>query len=226
MDNMKSMKLDFAAILLELAKRGAIDKSIEISSAKLGEGLGISQQTAARKLKKAEEMGYIAREITKSGQKIRITEKGKNMLKELYHELSLIFKERAILTLCGNVFSGLKEGSYYMSIDEYKKQFEEKLGFTPYPGTLNIRIKNEEDLKRRQELEKLPGIKINGFVKHNRSFGAVRCFKAKLGEISGAVIMPERSHHAINTVEFISDVKVRDKLKLKDGDEICLRIEI
>lgn len=223
---MNSNEFELTPVLIALAKKGAINKSIEISSTKLGEELGISQQTAARKLKEAEEKEYIRREITKSGQKIRISEKGESKLKELYYQLSEIFREKSMLRICGNVFSGLKEGSYYMCIEEYRKQFEEKLGFTPYPGTLNIKIKNEEDLKARQELDKLHGIKINGFVKHDRSFGAVRCFKARLGDIAGAVIIPERTHHAINTIEFISEVKVRDKLKVDDGDEVCLRIEI
>lgn len=41
----------------------------------------------------------------------------------------------------GRVFSGVGEGSFYVSL--YSKKFLEKLGFRPYPGTLNLRLVND-----------------------------------------------------------------------------------
>jgi riboflavin kinase len=42
--------------------------------------------------------------------------------------------------LRGRVVSGLGEGQHYISRQGYLKQFREKLGFEPFPGTLNIKL--------------------------------------------------------------------------------------
>jgi len=216
----------YAELLINIAKKGGAERSIELASKKLGKELKMSQQSAARKLKEAEEKGYIHRELTPKGQRIRLSKKGAEALKQVYSELAGIFKKTSQLVICGEVVSGLKEGSYYMKIPEYKKQFRERLGFSPYPGTLNLKLKNEEDIKARQELERFSGMGIEGFVKNGRTFGSVKCFRAKLGNFSGAVIMPARTHHGFNTLEFISKEKIRDKISLKDGDEICVKIMV
>ncbi len=40
----------------------------------------------------------------------------------------------------GTVFSGKGEGRKFIELPWVKRQIEEKLGFTPYSGTLNIRL--------------------------------------------------------------------------------------
>jgi len=215
----------YAELLVNIAKRGGAEKSIELSSKELGKELRISQQSASRKLKEIEEKGYIHRELTPKGQRIRLSKKGAEAMNQIYSELANIFKKASHLVICGEVVSGLKEGGYYMRVPEYKDQFKRKLGFSPYPGTLNLKMKNEEDIKSRQELERFGGINIEGFIKDGRTFGSVKCFRAKLGTFLGAVIMPARTHHGLNTLEFISKEKIRSKLNLKDGDEVCVKIE-
>ena len=42
--------------------------------------------------------------------------------------------------LNGTVQSGLGEGAYYMSLRPYTDQFLEILGFSPFPGTLNVQL--------------------------------------------------------------------------------------
>ncbi|MEK6977773.1 MAG: DUF120 domain-containing protein [Candidatus Hydrothermarchaeota archaeon] len=118
----------------------------------------------------------------------------------------------------GRVVKGLGEGSHYVQIPEYKNQFIERLGFTPYPGTLNLRVKEGLEALGRRE-----GIEVEGFTKGGRSFGPVKCFKARIGGIAGAVVIPARGRHA-ETLEFIAPVKVREVLKLADGDVV--RIEL
>jgi riboflavin kinase len=110
------------------------------------------------------------------------------------------------------------EGRYYTEQDGYAEQFKNKLGFIPYPGTLNVEIEFVERNKLRL-LKNIGAIIINEFKTENRSFGGVRCFHAKIGGVPGAIVLPKRSHYS-NILEFISPVCLRDKLKIKDGDEI------
>ena len=67
------------------------------------------------------------------------------------------------VTLEGTVFTGLGEGAYYISKEAYRKQFTEKLGFEPYPGTLNLKLSTDYDIKTRREIEAYPAIEIHRF---------------------------------------------------------------
>jgi riboflavin kinase len=132
------------------------------------------------------------------------------------------------VTLEGAVFTGLGEGAYYVSKPDYKKQIVEKIGFEPYPGTLNVRLSKDYDTKTRSELESYPAIEIMGFQGEDRSYGLVRCYPAIIGgKIKGALVTAKRSHYDTSVLELIAPVCIRKQLGLKDGNkvkvEICTR---
>jgi riboflavin kinase len=71
------------------------------------------------------------------------------------------------ITFEGTVFSGKGEGKKFISLPWVKRQIEEKLGFTPYAGTLNIRL-TAESANRKELLEKAKKFEIlpeEGFCK-------------------------------------------------------------
>ncbi len=216
------------AALIALAKAGAYRGYAFISSAQLASMLGVSQQTASRRLKLLEDAGYIAREVSPRGQQVKLTARGKRALGELYAELRTILGDsgKAALTLCGEVTSGLGEGSYYMSLEGYVRQFEERLGFTPFPGTLNLTLKTQEDIRSRQELVNIGGIAVKGFIHGGRRLGDVTCFHAELRGERVAVVLPARTHHSITTIEVIAPVNLRQKLGLKDGDVVAVKVYV
>ena len=121
----------------------------------------------------------------------------------------------------GIVVAGLGEGTYFMSIEHYKKEIKEKLGFDAYPGTLNI----ETDKENIDSLKKLNPIIISGFKKGDKTFGGVNCYNAKIEDIDGAIIIPEINKHKEDIIEFISTVHVKSKLNIKDGDKIKIEIK-
>lgn len=218
--------MDIAA-LLKIAARGAVDRPVELSSSQLASDLGSSQQTAARRLKALEEEGLISRDVLPRGQTVRITSKGKEALGGIYLELSTIYgKEPTAFTICGTITTGMGEGEYYMKMEEYNKQFTEKLGFEPFPGTLNLKLRGGEDIKARQKLAELPGITINGFKKESRTFGSVKCFRAEIEGIEGAVVIPARTHHSGDTIEVIAQEKIKSRLDVKEGDRVCVKVRI
>jgi riboflavin kinase len=169
----------------------------------------------------------VSREINPRGQAIRITSRGKDLLGGIYHDLSTVFgKDPEAITICGTITTGMGEGEYYMKMEEYTKQFSEKLGFTPFPGTLNLKLRGDEDIRTRHRLSDMPGILINGFKKESRTFGSVKCFRADFEGIHGAIIIPARTHHSSDTVEVIAKDKIRNKLGLDEGDKVCVRLRI
>lgn len=209
--------------LLELAKLNA-SKGITITTNEMSQILGCSQQTASRKLIELEKKGLIKRERIIKGQKVTLTEKGMEVLRDYYIQLKCIFEERREVTIKGELLSGMGEGQYYITRTGYTTQFEEKLGFHPYPGTLNLLLEREHDLIVREMLDNCPYIKINGFIDEGRTFGAVKCYPVSIDSIPGAILSPLRTHHPKNIIEIIAPVYLREELDLRDGDEIAVKV--
>ncbi|MEM4279330.1 MAG: DUF120 domain-containing protein [Archaeoglobaceae archaeon] len=209
--------------LKALALMNATREVVKISCKDFAKRINQSVQTASRRLKELENKGLIERTITKDGQFILITEKGRNLLQAEYLDYKKIFEGAETLKFHGIVFSGLGEGRYYVSLEGYRKQFREKLGIEPFPGTLNLRIPKEEiGIKKRLDAEQ--GIKIEGFTAENRSFGEVKAFKCKVNGLSAFIVMPKRTHHLSDVVEIIAERKLRDELNLKDGDIVEVEV--
>ena len=209
--------------LKTLAMMKATKKIIKISSKDFAEKINQSVQTAARKLKELENAGYIERTINKDGQFLVITEKGKRLLYKEYLDYKKIFEGEEKICIEGRVTSGVGEGKYYVSLEGYRKQFIEKLGFDPYPGTLNLKIPKEQMYFRRL-LDEEEGIHIDGFKTEDRTFGEVKAFKCRINGIKGAVVIPQRTHYSKDILEIIAPVCLREKLNLEDGDKVVVEV--
>jgi riboflavin kinase len=213
--------------LLKLAEMGAHRRTAKISTEYLAEKSGISQQTASRYLIELDNKGWIKRTITPEGCLIKITEGGIKQLQQLYSNLRFLMEAAypPSITLEGTVFTGLGEGAYYITKEPYRKQFIEKLGFDPYPGTLNLKLTTDYDIKTRSELDAYPAIEVEGFKNEGRSFGNVKCYPATLeNKVKGALISALRTHYDVSVVEIIAPVFLRKQLNLKDGHKVKVEI--
>ena len=208
--------------LKTLALLGAHRKPLELSSMQFAAYIDSSQQTAARKIKSLEEEDLIERQFLPDGQLISITKSGLDVLVRELSDYQKIFEGNGhIRTLNGRVVTGLGEGQYYISLEGYRKQFIEKLGFEPYPGTLNIKL-DTNSIELRKKINE--NIRISGFSDQNRTFGNGSCFRIKISEIEGAVITPERTHYPDDIIEIIAPVNLRDHLNLKDGTNVNVEV--
>jgi riboflavin kinase len=213
--------------LIKLAEMGAHKRVAKISTEYLAEKLGASQQTASRYLIELDNIGWIKRTVTPEGCLIKITDAGFKELQKLYSNLRFLVEAAypPSITLEGTVFEGLGEGAYYISLEPYRKQFIEKLGFDPYPGTLNLKLTTEYDIKARSELEAYPAVEVEGFKNENRTFGHVKCYPVILeNKVKGALISALRSHYDASVIEIIAPVFLRRYLKLKDGHKVKVEV--
>lgn len=216
-------------MLVKLAEMGAYHRTIRVSTQFLAEKTGVSQQTASRQLIELDNLGWIKRSVSPEGCLIKLAEEGKMQLKDVYGKLKVIVEAAFPLsvTLEGVVFSGLGEGAYYIRQDGYRKQFIEKLGFDPYPGTLNVRLTSEYDIKTRQELENYPAIEVEGFKDESRSFGPVKCYPALINnKAKGAWIFAFRTHYDSSVVEIVAPHYLRNQLKIEDGQRVKIEVFI
>ncbi|HTX61210.1 MAG TPA: DUF120 domain-containing protein [Methanobacterium sp.] len=126
------------------------------------------------------------------------------------------------MKILGFVISGTRKGGYFISQKYYSEQFKEKLGFEPFPGTLNIQIR-EENLV---QIAKIPTEEI-GTIEGKEDFGEVKYIKASLNDqVNGALVFPVKTQHPQDILEFIAEDNLREKLNLQDGELVNLEIRV
>ena len=125
------------------------------------------------------------------------------------------------IKLSGKVFSGQGRGEKFLELPWVREQIEAKLGFTPYNGTLNMKLASES-AKRRKLLEKAASMKVcpaEGYYS-----GII--LKAFLHSLECAIVIPEVKGYPEDILEIIAPVNLREKLQLKDGDEITVTVNL
>lgn len=209
-------------VLKVLALKGAVNCPVSISSREFGREMGISQQSASNWILILISDGYIERQLGAKRQLITLSKKGLDVLGKEYTDYQRIFEAPGKLFIKGVVTTGFGEGRYYITQKGYVNQFKDKLNIEPYEGTLNLKVR-PKDKQALELLRNSEGITIRGFDKGGRTFGAVKCYLATIGNVDCAVVMPKRSHYK-DVLEVISKAHLRRTLSLKDGDEVELCI--
>ncbi len=211
------------AALRWLAREGADRRAVRTTSREVGEAIGVSQQAADRYLVRLEHRGLLTRSLAARRQSVRLTADGLSVLRAEYLAYRRLFEGPTRLALSGAVVSGLGEGRYYLSQPGYVLQFAERLGYTPYPGTLNVKVTGEAQ-RLAEAIRGLDGVRIDGFQANGRTFGGAVCLPATLNGTPCHLIRPDRTHYA-DVLEFISVERLRDRLRLEDGSIVEIAVE-
>ena len=181
--------------------------------------------------------------------KVKVTPEGFGAIKEIQEMIKSATdnSEKTSPMFQGRIVTGMGEGSYYMSLKGYTKQFKDKLGYEPFPGTLNVRLDDKIYRDAKREIINYPSIYIHGFTGENRTFGWVKCYPAilfpeavknnedlknnpyltdskKVG-IDSSILLLERTHHDNRLIEVISPVCIKDTGNLKNGDTVTIKLK-
>ncbi|WP_259518682.1 CTP-dependent riboflavin kinase [Halanaeroarchaeum sp. HSR-CO] len=220
---------DELAVLKRLALGGARRGEIKISCSRLADHHDVSTQTASRRLQALEDAELVERETVSDGQFVSLTAAGERALKREYEDYRAIFEDQADLALHGTVTSGMGEGRHYISLPGYNRQFEEKLGYDPYPGTFNVDL-TRQSRRERSAMESFEPVPIEGWEDEERTYGPAYCYAATI-EVPGGpaaspahVIVPDRTHHDDDQVELIAPEHLREELGVLDGDEVIVHV--
>jgi riboflavin kinase len=222
---MPELKIQHILTLAELFTKGARYNFVPITTSSLGKSIHKSQQAASKHLVELETNGYVER--LRSGQKVsvRITNKGYAEMVKISSILkSSLESVPGYLEFKGIISSGMGEGAYYMSMKGYTKQFKTKLGYVPFPGTLNVKLKDKESIEAKRSLDAYPAIMVDGFSDGKRTYGWVKCYPAKINGIDAALILLERTHHDDSIVELISEENIKKAAKLSTGSKVTIRV--
>lgn len=102
-----------------------------------------------------------------------------------------------------------------------KRQIEEKLGFAPYVGTLNIRL-TSESVQRKGLLEKAEKFEVSpeeGYCKGT-------LIKACMEGVDCGIVVPQVPSYPIDVLEIVAAWNLRERLGLNDGSEVCVSVTI
>jgi len=121
----------------------------------------------------------------------------------------------------GTVFSGTGEGRKFIDLPWVKRQIEEKLGFTPYSGTLNIRLSNES-AKQKKLLENAERLEV--YPEKGYCTGIL--IKAYIDNLECAIIIPQVTNYPSDVLEVIAPWYLRERLKITDGSEVTITVNV
>lgn len=130
--------------------------------------------------------------------------------------------EKRTVKIRGQIVSGRQEASSFVALEWVTRQCEQKLGFRPYQGTLNIAVEAQVAEKLKLEAEK------NGIILASEAKGYcdAHCLKATVGGYAGALVFPAVSGYYNGIIEVIAPVKIKDTLGLSDNDRIEIDVLI
>ncbi len=119
----------------------------------------------------------------------------------------------------GTVFSGRGEGRRFVELPWVQRQIMEKLGFSPYAGTLNIRLTAESAAKRGL-LDAAQGY----LVTPEEGYCPGVLFRAKLGGEECAVVLPKIPDYPKDVIEIVAPHYLRGKLGLADDSLVAVEV--
>lgn len=119
----------------------------------------------------------------------------------------------------GVVCGGQGQGRAFTQLDWVRRQFRDKLGFDPYPGTLNLRVHNPIALAVGRAR---PGVQIEPY---GDGYCAAQTFRVCIrNSVAAAWIVPEVPGYPDDVMELMAPVSLRETLRVKDGDLVEIQI--
>jgi riboflavin kinase len=225
---MSNITFQHIVILSELLLCGAKNNFVELTTNEIAKKIKRSQQLASKELLELEFFECIKRNKKSKKYTIKVTEKGYQQVYDFFLFLKTAVESfKHVIDFEGQIITGMGEGAYYMSLNGYKKQFKEKLGYEPYPGTLNIKLNSMSFIEAKKEMLKYPSITIDGFSDQSRTFGWVKCYPACINDslnINSSILILERTHYDDSIIEIIAPFSVKEQFSLKNGDYIKLKV--
>lgn len=117
----------------------------------------------------------------------------------------------------GKIKTGLGEGANWMKMA--KSIFKKKYEIDVYLGTLNVELEKEIYISENEKI--LPeeyGGNLNVLVQ-----------KCEINGHIGYIVRTEKNNtkegdHPLNIIEIVSDINFREKLRLKDGDKVEVKL--
>lgn len=114
-----------------------------------------------------------------------------------------------------------------MALDWVQEALKQRLGFAPFPATLNLRPKAPEDAQLwrsvQSEFTNDPLPSADGHCSARLYRIEIHATENRPADaIPGAVLLPEVSGYPKDKIEIVAPVRLKEVLGVKDGDSLTL----
>jgi riboflavin kinase, archaea type len=125
-----------------------------------------------------------------------------------------------MIALEGLVTSGVGDGAYFMRLEWVRRALLQAVGFAPYPGTLNVRLRDAEILARWREIRKRDARLLPSPSPDHCGGRLVPIVVAP--DVPAAVVIPDVTRYGDDVLEVVAAVHLRTRLGLQDGERVIL----
>jgi len=128
--------------------------------------------------------------------------------------------------MTGIIFSDLGQAASFMALEWVQAALNDRLGFSPFPATLNVRPKDAEDAQVwRRMREDEAGVAL---PPANNRFCKARLYPIELvvqsateqNKMPGAILLPEVTDYPNDKIEIVAPVRLKKHFGLEDGDQL------
>ena len=125
-------------------------------------------------------------------------------------------------TLTGTIESGAGKGATFTRLDWVVAQCRRMLGYEPFPGTLNVRV-NDEDLDSLEDFLRNPDFEL---VPDDPAFCSARLKRVTVNGIPGALVLLSEDVriHEKRVLEILAACSLKQTLGVENGD--CVKIAV
>lgn len=130
--------------------------------------------------------------------------------------------------ITGIVFSDLGQASSFMALDWVQELLKERLGYNPFPATLNLRPRGIEDAESWQRAQR--EVESVALTQADAGHCGARLFRIVIqspargasDHIDGAILLPEVKDYPKDKIEIVAPMRLKDRLGVSDGDALTL----
>jgi|SRR5689334_156505 riboflavin kinase len=128
--------------------------------------------------------------------------------------------------MTGIIFSDLGQAASFMALKWVQTALQQRLGFKPFPATLNVRPKDAADAQVWGRVrDNVAGISLGPA---NDSFCQARLYPIELviqsgtktDKICGAILLPEVKNYPSDKIEIVAPMRLKEHLGVQDGDQL------
>ncbi len=113
-----------------------------------------------------------------------------------------------------------------MALDWVQELLKQRLGYRPFPATLNVRPKAAEDARTwqrvRSELASMPLTPASDSHCGAKLYRVEICAEANAAKVGGAILLPEVKDYPQDKIEIVAPMRLKDHFRVHDGDQLTL----
>ncbi|MGH7887719.1 MAG: DUF120 domain-containing protein [Candidatus Binatia bacterium] len=128
--------------------------------------------------------------------------------------------------MTGIIFSDLGQASSFMALDWVQDLLMQRLGYHPFPATLNVRPKGAEDAEIWRRIQS--DYSGTPLTQASENHCGARLYRvdiwpaANAEKVIGAVLLPDVSDYPEDKIEIVAPMRLKDHFAVHDGDQLTL----